>query len=297
MISPIFRSLRPRHWVKNLLLFTALVFSNKSTICSWESWLYVLAGFFTFCALSGSVYLLNDIIDLAKDRIHPVKCNRPLASGLLSVKEAKVALLLVFFITLLASWYISPLFFSVSLGYFLLNLAYSLKLKKIAIIDVICVGIGYVLRAIAGVGALKTIHPEITLSNLLILSIFFFSIFLTFLKLRQEILIAENKAVLRQKEFSNYSVEYIDKITPMMVGITIVIYSFYSLMIGRTDIVSDNKLIYTIPILLYICLRYLFLVHIEEENETTIGSIIINDKPLILSGILFAISIVVINIY
>ena len=143
MISPIYRSLRPRHWIKNLLVFAALVLSGKNLISSWEPWLYAFAGFLTFCGLSGSVYILNDIIDLAKDRIHPVKCSRPLASGLLSVKEAKVALLLILLISLLASWFISPLFFSIALGYFMLNLAYSFKLKKIVIVDVICVGLGY----------------------------------------------------------------------------------------------------------------------------------------------------------
>ena len=176
----------------------------------------------------------------------------------------------------------------------MLNLAYSFKLKKIVIVDVICLGTGYVLRTIAGVGALKTIQPTIAIPYSIILSIFFFAIFINFLKLRQEILIAEIKAVLRQKEFSNYSIEYIDQITPMMLGLSIITYSFYSLIQDKN---FENNIIYTIPILLYIGLRYLYLVHIEEEeeNENTLGNLILKDKPLIVSGLLFIITFISIS--
>ncbi len=294
MISPIFRSLRPKLWVKNLFLFVPLLFSEKKLICSWENWLYLLAGFAIFCGLSGAVYILNDIIDLASDRIHPVKCNRPIASGLLSVKEAKAALLLILFISLIAAWNISAMFFSLALGYFILNLAYCLKLKKIAIIDVLCFGIGYVLRTLAGIGALKIINIELQISNSLIISIFFFAVFLALIKRRQDILITENKAVLRRKEYTFYSVDYLDQITSIIGGLTIFFYAIFVLNIEKTSSFANTNLIYTIPIIIYIILRYLLIIHNDEENELS-SDLTFKDKPLIACGILWVISIIAIN--
>ncbi len=297
MISPIFRSLRPRHWIKNLLLITGLLLSEKRIICSWDSWLYFLFGFLAFCGLTGSVYLLNDIIDLASDRIHPIKCNRPIASGLLSMKEAKAALILILIISLLAAWFISPLFFSVGLGYFMLNLAYSFILKKKQIIDVICIGFGYVLRSIAGIGALKPVYEQAYLPNTIILSIFFFSIFIAFLKQRQEIVIVENRSVIREKDFSNYTIEFIDQVSPLLAGLSIVFYSFFTLTPGLANDESfTNWLIYSIPILLYICLRILNLV-CNENDSSTLGNLVIKDKTLYISGILIVLIMVIAKIY
>ena len=267
MISPIFKSLRPKHWIKNLLLFAVIVFSSNSIISSKEAWLYVLAGFVIFCGLSGAVYILNDIIDLANDRIHPIKCNRPIASGLLSVKEAKAAMLLLLIICLFASWYISPMYFSIALCYFMLNLAYSFKLKKIVIIDAVSVGFCFVLRALAGVGALKAVYQNVFLDNSIILSIFFWGMFLAFIKRREEILIAENKAVIRQKEFSKYTINYIDQISSILVTLSIGFYSFYASTVNNTDAIYSKYLIYSVPFIIYGFLRYLYVIHNNEENE------------------------------
>lgn len=294
MISPIFRSLRPKLWIKNFFLFVPLIFSEKKLLCSWENWLYLLAGFAIFCGLSGAVYVLNDIIDLASDRIHPVKCNRPIASGLLSVKEAKAALLLILFICLFAAWNISAMFFSLALGYFILNLAYCLKLKMIAIIDVLCFGIGYILRTLAGIGVLKLINIDLQISNSLLISIFFFAVFLALIKRRQDILITENKAVLRRKEYTFYTIDYIDQITSIIAGLTILFYAIFVLNIEKTTAFTSSNLIYTLPLIIYIILRYLLLIHNDEENELA-SDLTFKDKPLIASGLLWIISIIAIN--
>ncbi len=294
MISPIFRSLRPKLWIKNFFLFVPLIFSKKKLLCSWENWLTLLAGFAIFCGLSGAVYVLNDIIDIASDRIHPVKCNRPIASGLLSVKEAKAALLLILFICLFAAWNISALFFSLALGYFILNLAYCLKLKKIAIIDVLCFGIGYILRTLAGIGVLKLINIDLQISNSLLIAIFFFAVFLALIKRRQDILITENKAVLRRKEYTFYTIDYIDQITSIIAGLTILFYAIFVLNIEKTTAFTSSNLIYTLPLIIYIILRYLLLIHNDEENELA-SDLTFKDKPLIASGILWVISIIAIN--
>lgn len=296
MISPIFVSLRPKQWIKNLLVFAALLFSEKGLIFSWEAWVYAIVGFMTFCGLSGCVYILNDLIDLSKDRLHPVKSLRPLPSGQLSVKDAKASLLLILIICLFVAWKISGLFFGVALGYFMLNLAYSFKLKKVVILDVMCIALGFVLRAIAGVGTLKTLSPEIYISHWLILATFMLAMFLGLTKRRQEIINHEENAVKQRCVLADYSPEYIDQMTSILATVAIITYTFYTVSSDTIAKFGTTNLVYTVPIVLYGILRYLYLIHQENEGENP-TDLIINDKPLLACGITWVIAAVTIVHY
>lgn len=289
MISPIFVSLRPKQWIKNLLVFAALFFSEKGLIFSWEAWVYTVIGFMTFCGLSGSVYILNDLIDVSKDRLHPVKSLRPLASGQLSVKDAKASLLLILIISLFVAWKISGLFFGVALGYFMLNLAYSFKLKRIVILDVMCIALGFVLRAVAGVGALKTLSPEIYISHWLVLATFMLAMFLGLAKRRQEIVNHEENAVKQRGVLADYSPEYIDQMTSILATVAIITYTFYTVSSDTVTKFGTTHLVYTVPIALYGILRYLYLIHLEDEGENP-TDLIIGDKPLFFCGIIWILS-------
>lgn len=289
MISPIFVSLRPKQWIKNLLVFAALFFSEKGLIFSWEAWVYTIIGFMTFCGLSGSVYILNDLIDVSKDRLHPVKSLRPLASGQLSVKDAKASLLLILIISLFVAWKISGLFFGVALGYFMLNLAYSFKLKRIVILDVMCIALGFVLRAVAGVGALKTLSPEIYISHWLVLATFMLAMFLGLAKRRQEIVNHEENAVKQRGVLADYSPEYIDQMTSILATVAIITYTFYTVSSDTVTKFGTTHLVYTVPIALYGILRYLYLIHLEDEGENP-TDLIIGDKPLFFCGIIWILS-------
>ena len=271
------------------MVFAALFFSEKGLIFSWEAWVYTVIGFMTFCGLSGSVYILNDLIDVSKDRLHPVKSLRPLASGQLSVKDAKASLLLILIISLFVAWKISGLFFGVALGYFMMNLAYSFKLKRIVILDVMCIALGFVLRAVAGVGALKTLSPEIYISHWLVLATFMLAMFLGLAKRRQEIVNHEENAVKQRGVLADYSPEYIDQMTSILATVAIITYTFYTVSSDTVTKFGTTHLVYTVPIALYGILRYLYLIHLEDEGENP-TDLIIGDKPLFFCGIIWILS-------
>lgn len=278
------------------MVFAALLFSEKGLIFLWEAWVYAIVGFMTFCGLSGCVYILNDLIDLSKDRLHPVKSLRPLPSGQLSVKDAKASLLLILIICLFVAWKISGLFFGVALGYFMLNLAYSFKLKKVVILDVMCIALGFVLRAIAGVGTLKTLSPEIYISHWLILATFMLAMFLGLTKRRQEIINHEENAAKQRCVLADYSPEFIDQMTSILATVAIITYTFYTVSSDTIAKFGTTNLVYTVPIVLYGILRYLYLIHQENEGENP-TDLIINDKPLLVCGITWVIAAVTIVHY
>ncbi len=281
MIFPIFASLRPKQWTKNFLVFVAILFSKNELFFSYKAWLYSFVGFIVFCGLSGCVYILNDIIDINKDRLHHKKCNRPIASGLVGLNEAKSTLLIILFCSLIAAWNISPLFFSVSLGYFMLNFAYSFKLKQVIIVDSICIALGFALRAIAGVGSLHPISQDVYISKLLIVAIFMFAMLIAITEKRQEIENQEDENSLEKvKEQEKYSNKYIDQSTSILATSTIISYTLYMINAENISLFKAQHLIYTVPFMIYAVLRYLYLSQIIEDwNSST--DLILKDKPFI----------------
>ncbi|NCB39620.1 MAG: decaprenyl-phosphate phosphoribosyltransferase [Erysipelotrichia bacterium] len=293
MIAPVFSSLRPKQWTKNLILFAALLFSEKGLLFSADAWLYSIAGFLTFCGLSGSVYLLNDLADLEKDRLHPKKCLRPLPSGALSIPEAKAALIIILILSLLSAWKLSGLFFSTALGYFMLNLAYSFKLKNVVILDVMCIAIGFVLRATAGVGVLKALEPGIYISHWLLLSTLMLAMFLGLAKRRQELAMYNDDAIRHRNILSQYSPAYIDQMTSILAALAIITYTFYTVSAETIDKFKSDKLIYTIPMVIYGILRYLYLIHIQEMGENP-SEVVLNDRPLQINLLLWVITVILV---
>lgn len=286
MIAPIFSSLRPKQWTKNLILYAGLLFSERSLLLKAEGWLYATAGFFIFCGLSGSVYLLNDLADVDKDRLHPEKSKRPIAAGELSVTEAKAALILLLLGCLFAAWNLSGLFFSMSLAYFMLNLAYSFKLKNVVILDVMCIAIGFVLRAVAGVGALKSIESQIYISHWLTLSTLMLAMFLGLAKRRQEIATLEDAASHR-KILADYSLAYIDQMTSILAATAIITYSFYTVSPETIGKFGTDRLVLSVPMVLYGMLRYLYLIHIQEKGDNP-SEVLLTDRPLQINLVLWA---------
>jgi 4-hydroxybenzoate polyprenyltransferase len=293
MIAPVFTSLRPKQWVKNLILFAALFFSEKGLLFSGEAWARSLIGFVTFCGLSGSVYLLNDIVDIDKDRQHPEKSGRPIASGILSIAEAKAALIIILLICLGVAWNISGLFFAMALSYFMLNLSYSFKLKNVVIIDVMCIAMGFVLRATAGVGALRALDPEIHISHWLLLATLMLAMFLGLAKRRQEIAHYAEGGTRHRSILAHYSPAYIDQMTSILAGTTIVTYTSYTVSSETISKFGSDKLIYTVPMVVYGILRYLYLIHIQEMGENP-SDIALHDRPLQFNMIIWLTAVVLI---
>jgi len=291
MIAPVFFSLRPKQWIKNLILFAALIFSEKGLLFEPVAWLYAFAGFIIFCALSGSVYLLNDIADVEKDRLHPQKSLRPIAAGELSMTEGKAALIIILLISLTAAYYLSELFFSMALAYFMLNLAYSFKLKNMVILDVMCIAIGFVLRATAGVGALKSLEPSIYISHWLVLSTMMLAMFLGLAKRRQEIATYHDEAIHHRNILSQYSLNFIDQMTSILAAMAILTYSFYTVSADTIAKFGSDRLIYTVPMVLYGVLRYLYLIHIQDQGENP-SEVVMHDRPLQVNLLIWALFVI-----
>lgn len=293
MIAPVFSSLRPKQWIKNLILFAALMFSEKGLLFEPSAWLYSVAGFLIFCGLSGSVYLLNDIADVEKDRLHPQKSKRPIAAGELSLTEGKAALIIILLVCLAAAYHVSQLFFSMALAYFMLNLAYSFKLKNMVILDVMCIATGFVLRATAGVGALKGLEPTIYISHWLVLSTMMLAMFLGLAKRRQEIANHQDDAVLHRRILAQYSLSFIDQMTAVLAAMAIVTYSFYTVSADTIAKFGSDKLVYTVPMVLYGILRYLYLMHIQDQGENP-SEVVMHDRPLQINLVIWAVAVVII---
>ncbi len=210
----------------------------------------VLFSFTIFCIVSGSEYIINDVMDKERDRIHPKKCNRPIASGKLNVLHALIVVVLMLFVALTWAFLINVQFLVISLAYFLLIICYSLFLKHIAVVDVLTISMGFVLRAIAGCLAIS-----VSVSPWLIICAFLVALFLALGKRRHELILLENGANSHRKVLNNFSPEILDKMMTIVTSTLIMSYSLY------TFLTNNIWMMVTIPIIIYGVFRYIFLVN------------------------------------
>ena len=173
----------------------------------------------------------------------------------------------------------------------MMNLAYSFKLKQVVILDVMCIAFGFCLRATAGVGALKSLDPEIYISHWLVLATFMLAMFLGLAKRRQEIINYDN-ATEQRKILEDYSPDYIDQMTSILATIAIITYTFYTVSPDTVAKFHGNQLVYTVPIVLYGILRYLYLIHIQDQGESP-SDVVLKDRPLQICGVVWVIAVVV----
>lgn len=275
------RSMRPKQWTKNLLLFAGIVFSHN--LFDPRLLRLNVYGFLLFCIFSGSVYILNDIVDLEKDRIHPKKCKRPIASGLISRKEGMAFLILSFSAAFLLAYRIRPIFALIGLIYFLLVTFYSFYLKHIVIIDVMTISIGFVLRAIAG-----TVLIGVAISPWLLLCTFLLSMFLALQKRKgEQMLMAEEKEKSR-KTLDEYTPALLDDMLHIVTSSTVMAYSLYTFT-GSHSIYMMG----TIPFVIYGIFRYQYIVRTKGMGETP-ELVLLSDKPLIVNIALWVVSCVII---
>lgn len=244
---------RPKQWYKNLLLFVGIVFSKELGNVS----LLVLAilGFLAFCALSGAVYAVNDIVDRNKDIQHPRKRNRPIPSGRVSVAGASVAAAFLLVVGLSISVYIHLLFLLAALAYLVEGLSYSFYLKNLVIIDALTLSTGFVIRAIAG-----TIAVDVPVSPWLIICVFLLAMFLTFGKRRHELAVLGEKAENHRATLNQYSLHMVEDMMSVSTATLIMAYAMY------TFLATNQYMMLTLPFAIYGLLRYTFLVHSAGEG-------------------------------
>jgi len=212
--------------------------------------------------LSGSVYILNDLVDLKQDRVHPLKSKRPLASGLLKPSSAVIAFIILLILSTLVSFsYLNLLFIIVAGAYFLLQVAYSLKLKHIVIIDVFSIAAGFLLRVIAGAEAI-----EVTFSTWLFFCTILLALFLALSKRRHEILLLDDNAINHRRILFEYSANLLDQMISIVTTTTLIAYILYTVNPETVNKFGTDNLKYTVPFVLYGIFRYLYLMHQKNEG-------------------------------
>lgn len=275
MIGALLTSLRPRQWVKNLVIFAAIIFSGNAL--DWQMQAKVWAAFAAFCAVVGSGYILNDILDRSRDRVHPEKCRRPIASGRLGTGVAVTAAVILTTGALAGSLAVDY-YLTISLAaYMVLQTIYALFAKHVVILDVMFIAAGFILRAVAGAAV---IHVDI--SPWLIVCAMLLALFLALAKRRAELVLLEGEAASHRRNLEHYSIDLVDQMTVITAAATVVSYAIYSF-----DVYESGWMMITIPFVLYGVFRYLYLVHKHLKGGSP-EQVLFTDKPLLVNIVLWA---------
>jgi len=285
MLNALFKTMRPRQWTKNVFIFAALVFDKQLFVV--DSFLRTLAGFALFCLISSCVYIFNDLADVEADRQHPEKKNRPIASGKLPVNVAWTAGILFVIAAVGLAYWLAPAFAAVVAAYFVLNLAYSLYLKHIAILDVLIISAGFVLRVGAGV----TLIAVERFSPWLYIVMFLLSLFLGFGKRRAELALLAHGAGSHRKVLDGYTLPLLDQYIMIVSGTTIVAYSLYTF--SAPNVPENHSMMLTIPFMVYAIFRYLYLIEVKHAGGTP-EEVLLSDRPFQISMLLWAVTVIVI---
>lgn len=246
-------ALRPKEWIKNSLVFTSLIFSGLAN--DPQKIILSLLGFVLFSAASSGVYLVNDLCDLADDRLHPVKKQRPIPSGLLSPVVAGIVAALLLAASLLGSFFIHAGFAGMILLYEIIFIFYSLKLKTIVILDAILIASGFVIRAVSG-----AILIGVAASEWLVLCTSLVALFISFGKRRHEMGLLGESAAAHRSALAHYSIGFLDSVMNITSAAAIVTYLLYTTAESTVSRIGSRLLMLTIPFVIYGILRYIMLV-------------------------------------
>jgi 4-hydroxybenzoate polyprenyltransferase len=278
MLKALFSSLRAKQWIKNFFVFIPLIFSQA--FLNPESVKLVGIVFGIFCAVASGIYLLNDIFDRKRDALHPTKRHRAIASGKLPVSVAAISSLILLAGGISAAFVLNPAVGGILLGYALLQISYSLLLKHLVIIDLLVISVGFVLRVFAG-----GLVINVAISNWLLLITFLLALLLATGKRIREIKTAGGAA---RKVLENYTPAFLDSTVKIILPCVLLAYLFYTFQANQSP-----YFIFTTPIVVYGLLRYLLLIDSETAAESP-TELLLTDKPLLASVILWGISVIVI---
>jgi len=275
----IFISMRPKYWVKNLLLLMPLIFAMRAG--EFASMFKAALAVLVFCGLSGAGYLINDVIDRESDRRHPLKTGRPIASGALSGSVAVSAAVFIYLTSLALAFLLDKHFGFVAAAFTAVGLAYSFFLKNVVILDLFAVASGNVLRVVAGA---EVIPVEI--SNWLLICAMLLSLFIALSQRGLEIRILQEDAESHRKTLAEYNPYLLDQMTAVITSALLVTYTLYTRNPGTMEKFHTGKLVYTVPFVLYGIFRYLYLIHIKGGYHT-LERVLITDKSMIVNLILY----------
>lgn len=278
------RTMRPKQWTKNGFVLVGLIFDGKLL----DPGLALAAGvtFLGFCLISSSVYILNDLVDIDSDRRHPRKRLRPLPSGQLNLSLAKAALIVLAVVSILGTGLIDIYAGLTLAAYLLLNTAYSFYLKKLVIIDVMMIAVFFILRIVAGAMAVDVS----AFSPWLYICVSLLALFIGFGKRRHEIILLKEGASDHRSSLKQYNRQFLDQIIGIVTASGLISYTFYSFE-AETALASPSQMMLTVPLIVYVVFRYLYLIHVEQRGGAP-EDLLFADRPLLAGVILWTISVV-----
>lgn len=283
-LSSLVRAMRPKQWPKNVFVFAGLVFDVK--LFQFGLLSRTVAAFVLFCLASGVVYLINDLVDIEKDRQHPSKRHRPLAAGELSPTTAVVAAIAIVGASLPIAFVLDVTFGGVLATYLLLQLAYSFVLKDLVIIDVLSVAAGFVLRVVGG-----AVVISVSISPWLYVCTTLGALFIGFSRRRHELVLLEGEAANHRASLGHYSTYLLDHMITIVASTTVIAYSLYTFL--APNVPANHTMMLTIPFVLYGIFRYLYLIHIQNEGGSP-EEMFLKDRPLIINIALWGLTVIAI---
>lgn len=298
------KATRPRQWIKNFAVFAALIFSG--TLLDPTAQIKATLAFLLFCIFSSTTYLLNDVFDIERDKLHPFKKKRPIASGLIPSKVAVGLALASIIVFLPLSYKLSPAVFFASLTYLILQLFYSAYLKQVILLDVLVIAAGFVLRVYAGVWAI-----DAHLNVWFLLSVSSFALFLAIGKRRSERTLMEGQAAAHRETLLHYPENLLDSLTAMFATSAWLTYAFFAFLqppiqarqaifqlFGGFELpfTEAKYLMATVPVVIYAVMRYLYIIYEKKMGESP-ERVLLSDQPLLTSVVLWLILVIGIIYY
>ncbi len=281
----ILKLLRVREWIKNILIFVPAFFAGILNDTS--SYTGLLLTFISFCLVASSIYILNDYRDINEDRLHPEKRNRVLASGAVNVKTALTIMCIIFIAGMLTGYLVKPEILFVLLIYAVMNVMYSFGLKHIAILDVLILSAGFILRVAAG-----GIVSEVYISHWLIIMVFLLSLFIALAKRRDDLLIFFRSNKVIRKSIDGYNMDFLNIMLAMLGAVTIVAYLMYTISPEVTDRIGSNYVYTTVVYVIAGIMRYLQITYIESKSGSP-TLILYRDKFIIITLICWLIHFII----
>lgn len=280
------KSLRPKQWSKNLLVFAGYLFTIEQDHPP-SVLLRVVAAFGVFCAVSGATYVLNDVVDAESDRKHPRKCKRPVASGDLPVRVALAFAIVLTAGSLAAALRLGLDFGLLTAAYLILTAAYSLALKHVVIVDLLAIAAGFVIRAAAG-----AVVIAVVISPWLLVCTTLLALFLGLAKRRGEIITLENGGVDHRRILDDYSAPMLDQMLNIAASASLTAYFLYTFSAVSATGKAHPQMMITLPFVIYGLFRYLFLVHSKNAGDSP-EQLLIDDKPLLVNILLYVLAVII----
>jgi 4-hydroxybenzoate polyprenyltransferase len=285
-IVTLIQAIRVKQWTKNLFAFSPLLFSKH--FFEPVTLLRSLCAFALFSGIASSVYIINDLVDIEKDRQHPVKRFRPIASGRFSKRASVLTVFILLDTTLVAAWILDWRVFATVCCYLVLNVVYSLFLKETVIIDVMSIAASFVLRIVGGALAIN-----VPISEWLLICTSLLALFLGFSKRRHELTLLEGNASVHRPVLLEYSPYFLDQMISLVTASTLICYLFYTVSEETVTKFGTKNLLLTTPFVLYGLFRYLYLVHQKKTGGDPTAELL-TDKPLLACVALWGLTVILI---